>query len=332
MPLDWSKRFIDDVAGIAKSAYNTAEEYFPSSAGTAAGNDLAQSDYDFRYTVFPNDLGMDTNGHYMVININVPTKGVKSDGLSLGTPAGNYTQYFTPLNQVSKLDVLRYGMSSSTSQRPINVPRNTRRIAESIALHMPQGLVFSHQNIYEDISLTSLGGKLGIGSSREVRNDSSRLPLGDMINSLFDPNGNVQTAARVMQTPINPAVEILFANTAQRQFTFDLLLAPRNEEESRAIRKIVQTLRFHAAPEINTARWGLTWIPPADFDITFFHRGHENLKINRINTCVLQRIDVDYNPTGVYSTFRNGYPVAVRLGLGFVELEVCHKQRILQGF
>ena len=37
--------------------------------------DLGQSRYDFRYLVFPNDLGMDDNGHYMVININVPTKG-----------------------------------------------------------------------------------------------------------------------------------------------------------------------------------------------------------------------------------------------------------------
>jgi hypothetical protein len=47
---------------------------------------------------------------------------------------------------------------------------------------------------------------------------------------------------------------------------------------------------------------------------------------------VLERVEVDYAPTGTYATFRNGHPVAVRLSLGFRELEPVHKQRVLQGF
>ena len=35
-------------------------------------NTLGQSEYDFRYRVFPSDLANDYVGHYMVININVP--------------------------------------------------------------------------------------------------------------------------------------------------------------------------------------------------------------------------------------------------------------------
>ena len=56
------------------------------------------------------------------------------------------------------------------------------------------------------------------------------------------------------------------------------------------------------------------------------------MNIIRINTCVLERCEVDYAPSGVYSTFTNGHPVAVRLSLGFREIEPVHKKRILQGF
>ena len=48
---------------------------------------------------------------------------------------------------------------------------------------------------------------------------------------------------------------------------------------------------------------------------------------------LLEKIDIDYAPAeGKYSTFRNGAPVAVRLSLGFREVEIAHKKRIYQGF
>jgi hypothetical protein len=295
----------------------------------ASGLQLDQDRYAFNYTVFPNDLGMDDSAHYMIININVPTQGWKTNGLELRDPAGAFTGNspnavvsifgplgFQPLNQVSKIDVLRYGSlgTPGAQQTPfITIPRNTRRIAESIVLHMPQGLVYRSDNVYENIELTSLGGKVGIQGMDRLLSVAT-------------------TGSRLMQKPINPMVEILFANTAQRQFTFDLLLAPRNEEESRSIHKIYTTLKFHGSPELNPTNGGATWIPPAEFDITFFHQGRENLKIPRINTCVLDTIVLDPSPQGLYSTFSNGYPVAWRLGLGFRELEPVHKQRVLQGF
>ena len=98
--------------------------------------------------------------------------------------------------------------------------------------------------------------------------------------------------------------------------------------------QIIKALRYHSAPELDKTSiiGGFTFVPPAEFDITFFNKGVENIHIPRISTCVLERIEVDYAPTGVYSTFRNGYPVAARLSLGFRELEIVHKERILRGF
>lgn len=334
----------------------TPQETTPS-GNQAPGNDLAQSQYKFNYTVFPEDIGMDYQGHYMVININVPTKSVKlpGQGLTVNPAAGAFTQYFTELNQVSKLDTLRYGTYSipgapNAALAPgvdlpgigrvgISIPRNTKRIAESIALFMPTPLIFNGQNAYEEVSLTALAGKLVVGSATSVVNlattgaNGVQSALGAALNGIISGvAGNIGTASKLMQSPINPAVEIVFANTLQRVFTFELLMAPRNERESLAIQKIVQTIRFHGAPEINPD-YPFMWIPPADFDITFFNKGSENTKMLRINTCVLERCEVDYSPTsGIYSTFRNGHPVAVRLSLGFRELEPVHKARVLAGF
>ena len=312
--------------------------------------DLGQSRYNFRYLVFPNDLGMDDNGHYMVININVPTKTTEN------APAGRYKDQFSFLaGDASKVDTLRYGKggsllpvvadfltgTNSPDRTGISIPRRTRRIAESVALHMPTPLVYNTYNAYEEISLSALGGKLGssmvgfaLGGvasmmTKTVQEAINRATGGKMI---LDAVGNyVGSAAKFLQSPINPAVEILFSNTLVRQFTLEVLMAPRNEQESINMHSIIKTLRFHAAPEISDVL-SLFWIPPAEFDITFFNKGIENMNILRINTCVLERIEVDYAPTGTYSTFRNGHPVAARLSMGFRELEPVHKKRVLQGF
>ena len=317
--------------------------------------DLGQSRYDFRYLVFPNDLGMDDNGHYMVININVPTKT-----LSPNSPAGQFTNQFSFLpGEASKVDTLRYGQGGSvlpvvfggSADRPwVSLPRRTRRIAQSVALHMPSPLVFNTHNAYEEISMSALAGKLGsIGISAlfsatgaATRSIQEAINRGSNALRVLNAGGQIlSTGSKLLQSPINPAVEILFANTLVRQFTLEVLMAPRNEQESINMKSIIKTLRFHGAPELSEAfnlpaigpvGAGVFWIPPAEFDITFFNKGVENMNILRINTCVLERIEVDYAPTGVYSTFRNGHPVAARLSMGFRELEPNHKKRILQGF
>lgn len=317
---------------------------------------LGQSQYDFSYLAFPNDLGVEYHGHYMVININVPVT-------SSGEQRGAFSSQSTILpNEYSKVDVLRFGNSSALSAlggadaQGLSIPTYTRRIAQSIALYMPNNLVHSNQNRYEEVSLTTLGGQLltgaisgaaGVAGTLLGAATGSVIPAlgtavgaaaggvaGNFIGGLVSGGGKaIGQIAQVAGYPINPRVEVLFASTQQRQFVFDVLMAPRNEKESLTIKKIIKTLRFHAAPEINNSGilGGMALIPPAEFDITFFNKGAENVEIPRINTCVMDRIEVDYAPQGVYSTFSNGHPVAVRLLMGFREIEIPHKKRILQG-
>lgn len=246
------------------------------------------------------------------------------------------------------------GIKSTTgAQAELLSPiRSTRRIAESIALYMPSPLIYNQLNVYEEVSLTSImgqAGKLAAGFVGEAvgaattawvkgRVDAARRQNGAS-GSLIDTSGNVLgTAFALAGYPINPRIEVIFSNTTQRQFNFEFLLAPRSEKESQSLKEIVKSLRFHAAPEIqsftvgNTGLGIPTFIPPAEFDITFYNGNKENLNIPRINTCVLERCEVDYAPSGMWATFSNGEPIGARLSLAFREIEIVHKRRVVQGF
>lgn len=311
---------------------------------------LGQSEYDFRYRVFPSDLTNDYVGHYVVININVPV--FARNGRARTSYGGAAFGQNILDNEYSKVDTLRFGNAvnvggtspvtgyEALKREPLAIPRYTRRIKESIAMFMPNPVIFNSTNEYQEISLTGMaagllssagaivGGALG-GARRGEAGAQAGQGLGSLVDSGLRGVGNV---SQMLGYPINPRVEVLFSKTNLRQFVLEFLMAPRNEQESENMKAIIRTLRYHSAPELDSTTAGFTWIPPAEFDITFFDKGKENTNIPRINTCVLDRIEVDYSPQGVYSTFSNGHPVAARLSLGMREIEVVHKRRVLQGF
>lgn len=311
---------------------------------------FGQSSYDFTSRVFPSDLGSTDyfNGHYVVFNINEQTSS-KMGKISTTTSGLGSNEYIlsTQLgDELSKTDMLRFNMDryiKNSEGRALNAinssvrPRFTRRIKESIALYMPNSeLTFTDAHDFENISLTKFGGSVLSGGGRMLAGVAGIFG-GAIINNLVDAAGGlagtIGNVAQVSGAPVNPKVEVLFANTFQREFSFDFLMAPSNEKESEAIKQIIKTFRFHAAPELRPGFVdSFFWVPPAEFDITFYHFGKENTHIPRINTCVLKQIDVSYAPTGVYSTFSNGYPVQVRLMLRFTETEVVHKTRVIEGF
>ena len=327
--------------------YTGGDPIFPpdgGSSGSSSGdNTLGQSEYDFTYRVFPNDLNNDDVGHYMVININVPVFALTSGArTSYEGTAFNQT---IDKNQWSKVDALRFGNAQNVGgvtpilgmnalrTEMLSIPRFTRRIKESIAMFMPSPIIFNTTNEYQETSLTALAGGLltaGISAATAARFGKD---VGAGVESLLNSTGQgIGKLSSLAGYPINPRVEVMFSKTNLRQFVFEFLMAPRNVEESETMKAIIRTLRYHSAPELDSVTSGFTWIPPAEFDITFYNRGKENTNIPRINTCVLDRIEVDYTPTGKYSTFSNGHPVAARLSLGMREIEVVHKRRVLQGF
>lgn len=305
---------------------------------------LNQSQYNFNYRTFPDDIANDYVGHYMVININVPVfaSGTPTQRTSYGGSA--YAQTFLP-TEYSKVDTLRFGGAENVGgtnpvtgnaafeREPFAIPRYTRRIAESIAIFMPTPIIFNTTNNYQEVNLSSLGMGIATQTAALVggafRGEAGASALGGVVSSAGQTLSQISGLAGY---PINPRVEVIFSTTNLRQYRFEFLLAPRNEKESESMKAIIRTLRYHSVPEIDPTTAGFTFIPPAEFDFTFYNKGVENTHMPRINTCVMDQIEVDYAPTGTYSTFSNGHPVMARLSLGVREVEILHKRRVLQGF
>lgn len=320
------------VGGAISTTYNNT-------IGTIDQNPvLDQSKYNFTSRVFPEDLTMEDNNHYMIINIAVPVLNIGPFVIDRGKNLLNAEL----LNEYSKVDQLRFAFGYA--QLPLNPTalagqsqlgvfrRGTRRIAQSIALHMPQsGLVYTEDNKYQELSLTQLLGD----AISAIASGTEASPGGRSSTSIVDAAGQilnlVTKGGKVAGFPIIPRVQVTFATRPQRQWVFEVFMMPRTESESKTVKEIIKTLRFYAAPEISVG--GLTFIPPAEFDITFYRGGNENRNLPRINTCVLERIDLDYAPGGDYSVFEaDGHSVAVRMSLSFREIEILHKARIAQGF
>ena len=125
--------------------------------------------YDYNYRVFPENLGSEENAHYMVININVPTDAGGASRTTVNA-SGFGPANFQVTNESSKVDQLKFPdgvpggfdiLSQLESPAFFNVPRGTRRIKEAIALFMPIPMVYTHTNVYEEVSLTAFGAQFG---------------------------------------------------------------------------------------------------------------------------------------------------------------------------
>jgi hypothetical protein len=313
-------RTAGDVVGIGNQTAELAARVTAVASYSVPGFDADNNQYKFQSLMFPSTVSSEQQGHYMVININVPVWANSPE-----TPRTQFTEKLKRGGIASTLDTLRFGDGDpaypDAQQKEIAaLPRFTRRLEKAIALYMPNGaLNYVSQHMFNDIKLTGVAAGI--------------------IGGLFNIEGGYQLGGgasgglpQLGGMPINPRVEVLYSNTNLREFQFEFFLAPETEEESRNMKNIIDALRYYSAPELSKYTKGFTFVPPAEFDIKFYKNGIENTHIPRINTCVLEAIEVDYTPGGEWVTFSNGHPVYCRLNLRFKELEIVHKLRIRQGY
>ena len=68
-------------------------------------------------------------------------------------------------------------------------------------------------------------------------------------------------------------MEVLFDSMSLRTFTYNFQFAPRSEEETKEVQKIIQLFRFHMAPELRIYNRFLGL--PSQFDIHYMFKGKE---------------------------------------------------------
>jgi hypothetical protein len=128
----------------------------------------------------------------------------------------------------------------------------------------------------------------------------------------------------------NPRKEQIFKGVDYRRFTFDYQFAPRDAAEAQAALNIIWLFKYHMHPEFKDAN-NFVYVYPSEFDIEYYIGERQNTSLNKISSCVLTEMNVNYSPNGVFTTFPDGTPTQINVTLNFVELETLTKERIEAG-
>lgn len=247
----------------------------------------------------------------------------------------------------------------------IDMTRKTKRISQSIRLYLPDTILDKQTQNFSMISMTEALGKagfmaqtgkamgqgmvntgadalkalqgnlFGVGKGAATSGGATAVELGAAAAAESGQfNAGIDRAIMFSYgLAINPQNEVLFDSMKNREFMYEFLLTPRNQKEMATITEIIKTFKFHAAPELVTGNGGGRYfVPPSEFDIVYKFRGADNRWLNKISTCVLTNIDVNYVTGGQFAAYEDGAPLAVALTLSFQEVEILHKELVDRGY
>lgn len=183
----------------------------------------------------------------------------------------------------------------------------------------------------------------------KIIQDAAWSPIGVGFNA-------IQTAGAMFAgAVINPKVEVLYRNTDLRTFDFAFIMAPTSAEESAEMKNIIKMLRQYSSPTV-ASRGGWSdpregyitnqynymstagiFNTPSEFLVHFLHRNGngamvENENLPKMGRCIIEGIEVMYNPNGEWSTFKDGSPLSAQLTVRFREMRVIDSRNIEQGY
>jgi hypothetical protein len=325
-----------------------------------AGIDTSQ--YTYSSFIYPLDLGAPGAGkdHYMVFHINeTSTTQYQTTNVNGAAPTGQPTIVAnaqqsqangmgSTTNTPSQNGTSTSGQQGNSASNPSSVVayQPIKRVATTIVLYIPQHQVNYHAEweaenlgVAADV-MEAIKGSESLKDLFKSAGASGLKNAGTMLNELTDLNLSAATSAAT-RIAINPHMEVIFNGIGFRQFQFSFRFTAQSEAEALNIDNIIRAFKFYAAPEILAGAAGRFWIYPAEFDIQFYSNGTENDFLNKISTCALTDMQVNYTSAGQWSAHRPykstpglaGSPsVCTDIQLTFKELEIITKERILQGY
>lgn len=285
-----------------------------------------------------------------VLNLQIDTENPNPTFEDLVYPTGirNNGQDFIKFTVIKyiprKLNVISTGFGIIGDRpAPVNQKGQESQIKGSIILPIQPSISDSNSVDWNGTGLDPLGMTLAstglnIASGAMTQQDLDAL-FAQGGKTLSDPNFQkafrlylAQKAAgvegllsRVAGAVVNPNLELLFQGPTLRPFNFTFRLSPRDNDEAIKVRKIIRVFKQYSAA--GTTSGGLFLTTPNVFDIQYVAKrgeGEDHHKsLNRIKTCALKSVSVDYTPDGSYMTFNDEARTmtSYSLSLQFQELE-----------
>lgn len=232
-----------------------------------------------------------------------------------------------------------------------------KRISSAIMLYMPENISSESSTNWENSELGAVWAveaisalKLFANNPMEVLQDAlgtakTNLQNASFANSFDDMvySGNLGDEMREVweakhKKLKNPHMEFLFKSINPRTFQYEFKFTPKSASEAQTVKQIIQKFRMHAAPSISeTTAFGVYWNYPSTFDIVFISNGNENSYINKVSTCALSAINVNYTGAGQWAAMRDvsgegSPPMHTTLSLTFTELDLLSREKIEAGY
>ena len=222
-----------------------------------------------------------------------------------------------------------------------------KRVKEAIVLYTPQQLSvrYGMQWSEEDVGIAAaLATNPELAKQLEAAGDSMK--AGNVKDGAAQGGAGIANAAKgaisseilkanaglsaMSRSAGNPRKEQIFKGVDYRRFTFDYQFSPRDAAEAQAALNIIWLFKYHMHPEFKDAN-NFVYVYPSEFDIEYYIGERQNTSLNKISSCVLTEMNVNYSPNGVFTTFADGTPTQINVTLNFVELETLTKERIEAG-
>ena len=221
--------------------------------------------------------------------------------------------------------------------------RQTRRLKTAIALHVPNQLSIRYGMQYDEAdtamlqALTRGGAELAQALEKGSNKDTDGAKqnganLGDIAKGFLGSEALQKNAGVSAATGLagNPKKEQVFKGVDFRNFQFEYQFFPRDENEASNVLEIIKQFKYHMHPEFKDSN-SFLYVYPSEFDIVYYTGGKENENINRLTSCVLTEMNVNYTPNGNFTTFANGMPTQINVTLSFRELALLSKELIDKG-
>ena len=117
----------------------------------------------------------------------------------------------------------------------------------------------------------------------------------------------------------NPNMELLFNGPSLRTFSFQFLLAPRDQKEAKELIKIIRFFKQGMSPIRTKSRLFLK--SPHTFQLSYRNsKGQDHKYLNKFKECALSSLGVNYTPNGNYSTYQDGVMTAYQMTMTYREL------------
>ena len=234
----------------------------------------------------------------------------------------------------------------------------TKKLEKSIALYMPPNVQVDYKVKYSDTEIGSLAmmGADAIDAVAKAGGDTGTMVKGVLdaltgdtlkegINTAI--NKSLDTVAPGAEALLNlskgsvttPRMEMMFEGVGRREFSYTFNFIPKSEQEALVVEDIIQHFKFYMMPAYSNPTTKREMDIPGTFDIQYMYRGAENNFLNKISTCFLTAVSVQYGGDR-YTAYeettsargKGSPPQKSQITLNFSELELLSQSHVADGF